>query len=123
MSDTIPSEVIATYTTGGATFEIDHLGIGNPDQWGEFAVYRDDVQVAEFVTDAAGYLPAHRPELPDTATLIALAAQAVADAEREAVSKPCPQASADTGPYAVTPAGVHAPVRSCTPDAGGGVTR
>lgn len=79
-----PTEVIATYTSAdGATFEIDHLGIGNPHQWGEFAVYRkdaqSDVQVAEFSTDAALYQAEHRPPLPGIDELIALAQQAVAD--------------------------------------------
>lgn len=72
MGDTIPSEVIATYTgSDGVAFEIDHLCIGNPGQRGEFAVYRD------------GYLPAHRPELPDTGILIVLANRAAADEERD----------------------------------------
>lgn len=80
---TTPSEVVATYIEdGGATMEIDHLGIGHPEhQWGEFAVYRDDVMVAEFATEAAGYLPGHRPELPDIETLIELARHAVNDWE------------------------------------------
>lgn len=82
-TEVIPSEVIATFTRDGGTYEIDHLGIGNPSQYGEFAVYRGDVQVAEFATDAAGYLPEHRPQLPELDTLIALAQQAVAEAEQD----------------------------------------
>jgi hypothetical protein len=74
-----PTEVIATYTHDGETYEIDHLGIGFDDQYGEFAVYCGDVQVAEFTTYAAGYLPGYRPDLPDIDTLTALAKAAVTE--------------------------------------------
>lgn len=79
----IPTEVVTSYEHSGQTYEIDHLGIGLDSQYGEFAVYRDGVQIAEFATAAAGYLPAHRPALPDNDTLISLAKQAVADVEQE----------------------------------------
>lgn len=75
-----PSEVVATYVDdNGATVEIDHLGIGNEHQYGEFAVYRGGVMIAEFATESAGYLPAYRPPLPSTDELVAMARQAVAD--------------------------------------------
>lgn len=77
-----PTEVVATYSgVDGATFEIDHLGIGNPHQWGEFAVYRDDVQLAEFSTDAALYTESHRPPLPTVDELVALAQLAVREGD------------------------------------------
>jgi hypothetical protein len=79
----IPTEVIATFEHGGATYEIDHLGIALDSQYGEFAVYRDGVQLVDFSSDAAGYRPEYRPALPDTKTLIELAKQALADAEQE----------------------------------------
>lgn len=79
MNDTIPTEVIATYVNGGATYEIDHLGIGNPKQWGDFAVYRDGEQVAEFCIEASWFKPEHRPPLPDIEELIELAKAAVTD--------------------------------------------
>lgn len=70
-------EVIASYRHDGATYEIDHLGIAVDSQYGEFAVYRNGVQVAEFATEAAFFLPAHRPELPSADALVALAKHAV----------------------------------------------
>jgi hypothetical protein len=77
------SEVITTYIgSDGTTFEIDHLGIANPNQWGEFAIYRNNIQIAEFSTDAAGYLPEHRPLLPETDELIALAKVAVYESDQ-----------------------------------------
>lgn len=75
------TEVVARYEHDGRTYEIDHLGIARDNQYGEFAVFCRDVQVADFTTAAAGYLPEHRPQLPDTDTLIGLAKQAVADAD------------------------------------------
>jgi hypothetical protein len=42
------TETIATYSAGGATYEIDHLGILHDSQWGEFAVYRAGEHVASF---------------------------------------------------------------------------
>lgn len=46
--DDLASEVITTYTEDGRSFEIDHLGIGFPFQWGQFAVYCGDDQVTTF---------------------------------------------------------------------------
>jgi hypothetical protein len=74
-------ETIATYTNGGQTFEIDHLGIGFADtQWGEFVVYRDGRQIAEFAIEESALKPEFRPaELPVTTDeLIRLAREAVA---------------------------------------------
>lgn len=45
----VPSETVATYEDDGETYEIDHLGICQPDtQWGQFAVYQHGQQVAAF---------------------------------------------------------------------------
>jgi hypothetical protein len=84
MSDT---ETILTYEADGLTYEIDHLGIGRPGgshdldhgQWGEFAVYCDGEQVAEFAIEESILKPEFRPaELPVTdEELIRLAKEAV----------------------------------------------
>jgi hypothetical protein len=71
---TFETETVATFEHDGATYEIDHLGIGHPDtQWGDFAVYRDGEQVGEFSVDASWFKEGHRPPLPDVDELIALA--------------------------------------------------
>lgn len=80
MSNFDTTETVATYTKNGRTYEIDHLGIGFPRQYGEFAVYSGGRMVAGFETRAAGHLPEHRPALPDEAELIRLAKQAVKEA-------------------------------------------
>jgi len=41
-------ETVAAFEHDGSTYEIDHLGIGSASQWGEFAVYCDGGEVAEF---------------------------------------------------------------------------
>jgi hypothetical protein len=71
-------ETVATYELAGRDYEIDHLGICRPSQWGWFAVYCDGDQVAEFAIEES-MLPADlRPaELPvSTAELIRLAVAA-----------------------------------------------
>lgn len=88
MSDTEINETIATFKQGGKTYEIDHLGIARPSdtcplghgQWGEFAVYCDGKQVAEFAIEESALKPEFRPaELPVTnEELIELAKQALA---------------------------------------------
>jgi hypothetical protein len=61
----------------GGTYEIDHLGIGSRGQWGEFAVYRDGEEVAEFTLAESvlrsGSRPAGRPVSADE--LVQLARQ------------------------------------------------
>jgi hypothetical protein len=70
----VDTEVIATFEHDGGTCEIDHLGIRRPLHWGEFAVYRDDVQVGEFAIPESMFLPEFLPEtLPAVDELIALA--------------------------------------------------
>jgi hypothetical protein len=93
----IPTEVVATFTHDGATYQIDHLGIAVDSLWGEFVVYRGDVQVAGFPTDAAGR-PENRPDLPETDTLIGLAIQAVTLARRSDrnVDRVCPRQGGST---------------------------
>jgi len=74
------NETIATYEHDGQTYEIDHLGINYDHQWGNFAVYRDGVMLAEFIIPGHGLNPEYRPtELPATSELIQLAKQAVAE--------------------------------------------
>jgi hypothetical protein len=46
-------ETIVTFERDGSTCEIDHLGIGSASQWGEFAVYCDGEEVAQFTLAAA----------------------------------------------------------------------
>jgi hypothetical protein len=79
MSDT--TEMVASYEQDGRTYQIDHLGICYPSQRGDYAVYCDDMQVAEFTP---GGLSVVLPEDIDTAELIApaLAGTAVRSAER-----------------------------------------
>ena len=67
------NETIATYQHGHNTYEIDHLGIGNPDQWGDYAIYHNNHQIAEFSVEASWHKPQARPPLPDTDELIGLA--------------------------------------------------
>jgi hypothetical protein len=73
------SETVATFEQDGSIYEVDHLGISDPGQWGEFDVYRDGKCVAGFTVP----LPALRPaggaeDLPaDVEELIRLARQAV----------------------------------------------
>lgn len=55
------AETIASYMLGGETYEIDHLGINSPSQWGEFAVYRDSKQVAVFDIPESMLKPELRP--------------------------------------------------------------
>ena len=75
------NETIAAYTADGMSYEIDHLGIGHPHQWGQFAVYRDGQQVSAFEIPESALRPEHRPkDLPVTpAELIELAQAAVAE--------------------------------------------
>lgn len=76
-------ETVATFDMDGSHYEIDHLGICRDSQWGEFAVYCDGKQVAEFAIEEALLKAEHRPEtLPvTTAELIALAREAMQDGD------------------------------------------
>jgi hypothetical protein len=67
------SETVATYAVAGKTYEIDHLGINYPGQWGEFAVYCDGQQAGYFGVEVRA------PELPTIYDLIILAVQAVGE--------------------------------------------
>jgi len=82
MSDS-NAETIVTFTWCGKTYEIDHLGIGFPNQWGEFNVWTGGNCVAEFAIEESALKPEFRPaELPVTeADLIRLARQAIAENE------------------------------------------
>jgi hypothetical protein len=75
------TEIVASYRQDGETYEIDHLGICRPDQWGWFAVYRGSEQVAEFAIEESMLQSEFRPAgLPVSGSeLIRLAREAVAD--------------------------------------------
>jgi hypothetical protein len=79
--DAIPEtiETIATFTRDGTTYEIDHLGICQDSQWGQFAIYRDGEQVDEFAIEESFLKREHQPtELPvSKAELIRLAEEAL----------------------------------------------
>ena len=70
---------VAAFEHDGSTYEIDHLGIGPGSQWGEFAVYRDGGEVAEFAIAESVLRPGSRPAgLPVSADeLVRLARQAL----------------------------------------------
>lgn len=61
MSDTSNMETYATFDLDGATYEIDHLGIGYASQWGQFAIYKDGDQIAEFAIAESLLRPEYRP--------------------------------------------------------------
>lgn len=91
MTSTDNTETIVTFKMGGKTYEIDHLGIGNPGgshdldhgQWGEFNVWCNGECLAEFAIEESALKPAFRPaELPVTdEELIRLARRALAENE------------------------------------------
>ena len=70
---------VAAFEHDGGTYEIDHLGIGSGSQWGEFAVYWDGEEVAEFAIAGPVRRPGSRPAgLPVCADeLVRLARQAL----------------------------------------------
>ena len=77
MSDT--TETVAEYVEDGRTYQIDHLGICHPSQRGEYAVYCDDRQVADFLAFNTLLKPEFQPPLPSAAELIEMAKAAVRD--------------------------------------------
>lgn len=71
---TDPTETVHTFDHQGKTYEIDHLGIAHPGQYGEFSVYRGGVQVGEFLGFGTLLPPgAERHPLPDDEELERLA--------------------------------------------------
>ena len=70
---------VAAFEHDGGTYEIDHLGLGSGSQWGEFAVYCDGGEVAEFAVAQPVRRPGSRPAaLPVGADeLVRLARQAL----------------------------------------------
>ena len=72
-------QTVAAFEHDGSSYEIDHLGIGSGSQWGEFAVYRDGEEVAEFTLAEPVLRPGSRPAgLPVSAgELVRLARQAL----------------------------------------------
>ncbi len=75
MSDN--TETVATFEHDGNTYEIDHLGITNSHQYGDYAVYFKNEQVAEFSSAASWFKPGHQPDLPEAHDLIALARELI----------------------------------------------
>jgi hypothetical protein len=80
-------ETVATFTHNGVEYEIDHLGICRPSQYGQFAIYRDGSQVAEFEVDDAVMKPEFRTGLPATTDLVRLAKEALATNEAPRVRR------------------------------------
>jgi hypothetical protein len=72
-------EAVAVFEHDGSTYEIDNLGIGSGGQWGEFAVYCDGEEVADFAIAESVLRPESRPAgLPVSADeLVRLAQQAL----------------------------------------------
>jgi hypothetical protein len=72
-------QTVAGFDHDGSTYEIDHLGIGSGSQWGEFEVYCDGEEVAEFTLAELVRRPGSRPAgLPVSADeLVRLARQAL----------------------------------------------
>jgi hypothetical protein len=72
-------ETVGSFEQDGSTYEIDHLGIGSGSQWGEFEVYCDGEEVAEFTLAESVLRPGSRPAgLPVSADeLVRLARQAL----------------------------------------------
>ena len=70
---------VAAFEHDGGTYEIDHLGLGSGSGWGEFAVYCDGEEVAEFAIAGPVRRPGSRPAgLPVCADeLVRLARQAL----------------------------------------------
>ena len=70
---------VAAFEHDGGTYEIDHLGLDSGSQWGEFAVYCDGEEVAEFAVAGPVRRPGSRPAgLPVCADeLVRLARQAL----------------------------------------------
>ncbi|WP_410570595.1 hypothetical protein [Amycolatopsis sp. cmx-4-61] len=56
---TEPSETITHFTDQDDVYELDHLGLAVPDQWGVFALYTGDTVATEF-----------RVEFPDAALAV-----------------------------------------------------
>lgn len=70
-----PSETIACFRHNDVNYELDHLGIAVPEQWGEFAVFAGGEMLAEFRVEfsTAALIGGDCPTLPDIAVLEKLA--------------------------------------------------
>lgn len=75
------TETIITYEDNGAVYEIDDLSILHAEQWGEYAVYENGRQVADFTVPGAFMKEAFRPDVPTDDELVEYAKAAVAAAE------------------------------------------
>ena len=83
MSDN--AETILTFdTVDGRRIEVDHLGLRDPENRGEFALYEGDVQIGEFMLPWAMLKTDIKADyaLPDDAELAQLATLALADDPR-----------------------------------------
>ena len=104
---------VAAFEHDGRIYEIDHLGLGSGSGWGEFAVYCDGEEVAEFAIAGPVRRPGSRPAgLPVCADeLVRLARQALsglgrppgplgapASAPSSAAPGPAPEPSPATSP-------------------------
>ncbi|WP_394622355.1 hypothetical protein JNUCC0626_50330 (plasmid) [Lentzea sp. JNUCC 0626] len=70
-----PSETIARFQRNDVDYELDHLGIAVPEQWGQFAIFTGGEMIAEFrmeFSDAV-LVGGDCPTLPDIAVLEKLA--------------------------------------------------
>ena len=81
---------VAAFEHDGGTYEIDHLAIGSGSQWGEFAVYCDGEEVAEFAVAGPVRRPGSRPAaLPACADeLVRLARQALSGRDDPPCGRP-----------------------------------
>jgi len=72
-------DTVAAFEHDGSTYEIDHLGIVSGSQWGEFEVYCEGEEVAEFTLAESVLRSGSRPAgLPVSADeLVRLARQAL----------------------------------------------
>src|SRR5260370_4653313 len=75
-------ETVASFEHDGSTYEIDHLGIGSGSQWGEFEVYCDGEEVAEFTLAESALRSGSRP------AGVPLSADALVRPGRQALCQP-----------------------------------
>jgi len=90
-------QTVAAFEHDGSSYEIDHLGIGSGRQWGEFEVYCDGEQVAEFTLAESVLRPGSHPAgLPVSADeLVKLARQALSGRAGQD-NPPCRRGSASS---------------------------
>jgi hypothetical protein len=69
------TETIAQFVLEGVTYDLDHLGVAQPEQWGRLAIYADGDIVGEFAVEfpTAVLDGEPQPSLPDAGVLEQLA--------------------------------------------------